>query len=194
MTDPQAINHFWLDEVGPKRWYQQSDDLDAKVRARFMQAWIDAPSLTTGWTVAPAGALAALILTDQFPRNMFRRDARAYATDPLARRIARAAINAGHDLATPEPQRQFFYLPFEHSEDLADQQRAVDLFAERMPGENLQHAQLHRAAIATFGRFPWRNADLDRISTPAEQALLDAGGYGALVRGDVVLADAASRD
>ena len=129
------------------------------------------------------------ILTDQFPRNMFRRDPRAFATDALALRLADAAIAAGHDMATPEPARQFFYLPFEHSESLADQDRAIALFAERMPGENLRHARLHRDAIAAFGRFPWRNAALGRTSTPAEQALLDAGGYGALVSGKVVLAD-----
>ncbi|AXC50909.1 DUF924 domain-containing protein [Paracoccus suum] len=192
MTEPQAINQFWLDEVGAKGWYERSDAVDAKVRDRFMKAWIDAPKLTAGWRDAPEGALAALILTDQFPRNMFRNDARAYSTDPLALRIAGAAIEAGHDLATPEPQRQFFYLPFEHSEELADQDRAVALFTERMPGENLHHAKMHRAAIAHFGRFPWRNADLGRVSTPEEQALLDAGGYGALVSGRVTLDAAAA--
>ena len=191
---PEEINRFWIEDCGPKLWYQPTAQLDATIRDRFMAAWIDAPRLTADWAGTAEGALAALILTDQFPRNMFRKDARAYATDPLARRLARAAIDAGHDLATPEPARQFFYLPFEHSEDMADQNRAVALFAERMPGENLRHARLHRAAIAHFGRFPWRNADLDRASTPEEQALLDAGGYGALVSGRVTLAEAEAAD
>ncbi|WP_254368196.1 DUF924 family protein [Paracoccus sp. Z118] len=186
---PDEINRFWLDEVGPKGWYVQSDELDQQIRARFMGAWQDAGQLTQGWADTPEGALAALILTDQFPRNMFRGDSRSFATDPLAQKIAEAAIEAGHDLATPEPGRQFFYLPFEHAEDLDAQDRAVALFAERMPGENLLHAQLHRDTIARFGRFPWRNAALGRESTPAEQAVLDAGGYGALVSGKVSLAD-----
>ena len=189
-TTPARIIEFWIDEVGPKGWYTQSDTLDRTVRDRFLSAWIDAPGLVADWSGTAEGALAGLILTDQFPRNMFRDDARAFSTDPLALRLADAAIAAGHDMATPEPARQFFYLPFEHAEDLALQDRAVALFAERMPGENLRHARLHRDTIAAFGRFPWRNAALGRISTPEERQLLDAGGYGALVSGKVVLAAA----
>ena len=186
---PAEIIRFWIDETGPKGWYMQSDDLDRRVRDRFMAAWIDAPRLAAEWAGTAEGALAALILTDQFPRNMFRDDARAYSTDPLALRIAAAAIEAGHDLATPEPARQFFYLPFEHSEELADQQRAVALFAERMPGENLIHAEIHRDTIAKFGRFPWRNEALGRSPTDAERKVMEAGGYGALVSGKLSLAD-----
>jgi len=189
---PDAILRFWLEEVAPKDWYVVNPALDETIRERFLGTWEDAEALMAGWLGKPRGSLAAVILTDQFPRNMFRGDARAFATDPLARRIANAAIRAGHDLATPEPGRQFFYLPLEHSEDLADQHRAVALFAERMPGENLRHAKLHRDAIAAFGRFPWRNAVLGRESTPEEQALLDAGGYAALVSGKVVLPEAAA--
>lgn len=195
MTTFDEINRFWLNEVGPDRWWlPQSDGLDQQIRDRFMPAWIDAPRLTADWAASPEGAIAAVVLTDQFPRNMFRRDARAYSTDPLALRLAKAAIDAGFDLATPEPQRQFFYLPFEHSEDPADQDRAVSLFAERMLGENLKHARLHRDAIARFGRFPWRNADLGRTSTAEEQALLDAGGYAALTSGRVTLAEGGGAD
>lgn len=188
MTDYQDVNNFWMHDIGPDTWWApQSDALDGEIRRRFMQAWIDAPSLTADWAGTAEGALAAIVLTDQFPRNMFRNDARAYSTDPLALRLARAAIEAGFDLATPTPQRQFFYLPFEHSEDIDDQNRAVALFAERMPGENLTHAELHRDVIARFGRFPWRNADLGRAPTPGEQAIMDAGGYGALASGRVTL-------
>lgn len=189
-TTPHDVTAFWLDEVGEKGWYTRDDALDQTIRDRFRAAWDDAAAIAPGWAAQGAqGALAALILTDQFPRNMFRDDSRAFATDALARHIADGAIAAGLDLATPEPARQFFYLPFEHSEDLADQDRAVALFAERMPGENLRHAQLHRAAIAAFGRFPWRNAALGRAPTPAEQRIMDAGGYGALVSGRVSLAE-----
>ena len=189
-VSPAEVVGFWVDEVGADGWYARSTSLDQTIRDRFRPAWEAAATLAPDWAArGPEGALAALILTDQFPRNMFRGDPRAFATDALALRLADAAIAAGHDMATPEPARQFFYLPFEHSESLADQDRAIALFAERMPGENLRHARLHRDAIAAFGRFPWRNAALGRTSTPAEQALLDAGGYGALVSGKVVLAD-----
>ena len=186
---PDDINRFWIDEVGPKGWYEQNDLLDQTIRDRFMDAYYDAARLTAEWASTAPGALAGLILTDQFPRNMFRNDPRAFDTDALAQDLADDAISVGHDLATPEPQRQFFYLPFEHAEDLMLQDRAVALFTERMPGENLRHAQLHRDTIARFGRFPWRNAALGRTNTAEEQDLLDAGGYGALVSGAVTLAD-----
>ncbi|MFD1881413.1 DUF924 family protein [Paracoccus pacificus] len=180
---PDDINDFWIHEVGPKGWYNSTPALDERIRNLFMSAWEDAETLTAEWADNPRGALAALILTDQFPRNMFRNDPRAYSTDPLARRIATAAVDAGFDQQIDPPARQFFYLPFEHSEDLADQDRAVALFTERMPGENLTHAQLHRDTIARFGRFPWRNKDLGRTPSPEEDRLMAAGGYGALVSG-----------
>ncbi|MDO5622508.1 MAG: DUF924 family protein [Paracoccus sp. (in: a-proteobacteria)] len=189
MTTPQDVLDFWLNEVGENGWYQRSDALDQTIRDRFMPVWAEIEARMQDWPEDADSALAALIVTDQFSRNMFRDDPRAFATDALARRIADQAIAAGYDMATPEPQRQFFYMPFEHSEDLDDQNRAVALFAERMPGENLRHAELHRDTIATFGRFPWRNAALGRDNTADEQRLLDAGGYGALVSGKLSLAD-----
>lgn len=184
---PDEINRFWIDETGPKGWYARSDALDETIRQRFRACWDRADSLAPDWATTAPGALAALILTDQFPRNMFRDDPRAFATDALARRIADAAINAGLDLQTPEPARQFFYLPFEHSEDISDQHRAVDLFRRFMPGENLRHAELHRDTIARFGRFPWRNAALGRVPTAAETRVMQAGGYAALVSGKLSL-------
>lgn len=189
MTKIAEINSYWLDEVGPKGWYEQSDAVDQTIRNRFMADWENARTLAADWSDTPEGALAALILTDQFPRNMFRGDARSFATDGLARHIAEQAIARGFDLATPEPQRQFFYLPYEHSEDLADQDRSVALFAERMPGESLLHAKAHRDTIATFGRFPWRNEALGRTPTPQETQVMQAGGYGAVVSGKLQLAD-----
>lgn len=189
MITAADVNSFWLDEIGPKGWYEQSDAVDKAIRDRFLPAWERADTLAPEWAVDAPGALAALILTDQFPRNMFRGDPRSFATDALARDIADRAIAQGFDMATPEPQRQFFYLPFEHAEDLADQNRCVDLFTERMPGENLMHAKLHRDVIAKFGRFPWRNEALGRQSTDQELRLMQAGGYGALVRGTVSLDD-----
>lgn len=186
---PDQINHFWLSEVGPEGWYRSDRNLDDQIRDRFQAVWEQAGDLAPLWSVTPEGALAALVLTDQFPRNMFRDDARAFSTDALARQIADQAIAAGFDHQTPMPQRQFFYMPFEHSEDIRDQNRAVALFQDNMPGQTLRHAILHRDTIAHFGRFPWRNKALGRESTASEQRLLDAGGYGALMTGKLRLAD-----
>ncbi|MTH64964.1 DUF924 family protein [Paracoccus shanxieyensis] len=186
---PEDIYRFWLEEVGEKGWYERSDALDAQIRDRYMASWQQAERLTADWATTPEGALASLILTDQFPRNMFRDDPRAFATDDLARRIANDAIAAGHDLRIDPPARQFFYLPFEHSEDMTDQDRAVELFTEFMPGENQRHAELHRDTIAKFGRFPWRNAALGRTPTDQETQVMQAGGYSALVSGKLSLAD-----
>ncbi|MTH76413.1 DUF924 family protein [Paracoccus aestuariivivens] len=191
MATPDEINSFWIDETGEKGWYARSDSLDQNIRELFMESWQQAGQITPDWIQSPEGALAALILTDQFPRNMFRDDPRAFATDALALKLADQAIAAGFDLQIAPPARQFFYLPFEHSEKLSDQDRAVALFAEFMPGENLLHAQLHRDTIARFGRFPWRNAALGRDPTPEELQVMQAGGYGALVSGKLSLADLA---
>lgn len=177
------VTRFWLDEVGPKGWYGGGAALDAEVRHRFGGLWQEArDGGLRDWAATPEGALALILLTDQFPRNMFRDEARSFATDALAVTLADAAIAAGHDMATPVPARQFFYLPFMHAEDLALQSRCIDLFVARMPGDNVRHARAHATAIARFGRFPWRNAALGRLSTPEEASLLAAGGYGQLLR------------
>lgn len=188
MTTPSDINKFWLEDTRPEGWFTRSDALDQAIRDRFMAAWQQAESLAGAWKSTAEGMLAALILTDQFPRNMFRDDPRAFATDPLARTLADEAIAQGFDMAFPMPARAFFYLPFEHSEAMADQDRAVALMAERTTPEHRRHAELHRDAIRAFGRFPWRNAALGRDPSPEEAALMAAGGYGALVSGKVSLA------
>jgi uncharacterized protein (DUF924 family) len=133
--------------------------------------------------MGPKGALGLIILTDQFPRNMFRDSPRAFASDARALRIAALAINHAWDLRVAEPMRQFFYLPFMHSEMLTDQDRSVRLFKARMAtGDNLLHARAHREVIRRYGRFPYRNAALGRISTPQEDVFLASGGYGAIVQ------------
>ena len=181
--DAKTVTDYWLTEVGPKGWYAGTPALDADIRARFLPAWrLARDGGLTEWAAQPEGALALLILTDQFPRNMFRDLADSFATDSLALRLAEAAIAAGHDLATPPPARQFFYLPFMHAEDMAAQARGIELFAERMPGDNLRHARAHASVIARFGRFPWRNAAFGRATTPDEAAFLAEGGYGAALR------------
>jgi uncharacterized protein (DUF924 family) len=183
MADPEAILDFWLAEAGPDRWYSPTPELDAAIRRRFLRTWRMARSAAFDhWVLQPRPALALLILLDQFPRNMFRDRAEAFASDGRALQLAKRALVFGHDLRIEPPARQFFYLPLMHSEHPADQDRCVRLFALRMPGENLVHARAHRELIRRFGRFPGRNAALGRANTPAEAAFLAAGGYAALVR------------
>lgn len=181
---PQApwreVLTFWLEEVGPAGWYRVDPAVDHACETRF-GGLID-QAIAGGledWESDRESALALLLLLDQFPRNIHRDSPRAFAGDPRARVVADRAVAAGFDLATPEPERSFFYLPFEHSEALADQDRAVALFEERMPGaaESIRHAHLHRDLIVKFGRFPHRNAVLGRENTPEEQAHLSGGGY-----------------
>ncbi len=182
MADPVEVLDFWLGEVGAGGWYAGGERLDALCRERFGELWQAA--LDGGlehWVEGTVGTLAYLVLTDQIARNLHRGTALAFATDPQARAAARRAVEAGWDLGAPEPERQFFYLPFEHSEDPADQDRAVALIAERMPqtgAETLLHAEAHREIIRRFGRFPFRNKALGRTDTPEETAFLASGGYG----------------
>lgn len=186
MSETANVLDFWLNEVGPAGWYVVDPAIDAEIGVQFAALWREAE--TGGhlhWTAGPRGALAYLILTDQFPRNMFRGEPRAFATDGRARAAADAAIAAGLDFATAEPERQFFYLPFMHSETLADQDRCIALVTAGLPATGagtLRHARAHRAVIARFGRFPYRNAALGRATTAAEADFLAAGGYGAILR------------
>lgn len=184
MSDPVELLDFWITEIGPKGWFNGGDEVDTACRDRFLDLWQAAhDDGLEHWVEGPAGTLAYLILTDQFPRNMFRGEARAFASDPRARSAARRAVALGWDIAVPEPERIFFYLPFEHSENLADQEWSVELVSARIveDADFLLHARAHREIIARFGRFPFRNAALGRETTVAEQAFLDAGAYAALV-------------
>lgn len=186
MTTPQDVLDYWITTLGPAAWYAGGEALDAEIRDRFAESWrAAAAGGLTDWSATAPGALAYIILTDQFPRNMWRGHADAFATDALALSAARAAIAVGHDMAIPEPQRQFFYLPFMHAEDPADQAACIGYMATRMPktgAQNHLHARAHADVIARFGRFPYRNAALGRQTTPAEAAFLSEGGYGAIVQ------------
>lgn len=185
MGDPVEVLDFWLGEVGKDGWFAAGDALDAHCRERWADLWQAArDGGLDHWVEGTVGTLAFLILTDQLPRNMFRGKPEAFATDAQARGAARRALDAGWDMGAPEPERMFFYLPFVHSEDAADQALSVRLMAERMPGdpELALHARAHAEIIGRFGRFPARNAALGRESTPEEEAFLAEGGYGALVR------------
>lgn len=185
MTDAAAVVAFWRD-VGPAGWYAAEPALDARIREIFLDDWHEArDGALQEWIDGPEGALGYLILTDQFPRNMFRDDPRAFATDRRALDAARRAVAEGWDRAVDEPIRQFFYLPFMHAESSADQARAAALIAERLTetgADNLLHARAHAEVIRRFGRFPFRNAALGRESTAAEIEFLARGGYGDVVR------------
>ncbi|MGN6113000.1 MAG: DUF924 family protein [Luteimonas sp.] len=167
---------FWR-EAGPSKWFRGGDAFDAACRERLGPSHHAAARRELdGWSSTPDGALALLLLLDQIPRNMFRGSGHAFATDGLARHFARLALEAGHDAAFEPALRAFFYLPFEHSEAMADQDRSVALFAALGDANYRDYALAHRDVIARFGRFPHRNAALGRDTTPEEQAWLDAGG------------------
>ena len=181
MSDVQNINDYWLYEVGRKGWYVASDAVDDAIRERFGPLVEKAKrGELDDWQKTAEGTLALLILLDQFSRNLHRGKAEAFAADAQARDIARTAIAKNQDLEIPEPERQFFYLPLEHSEDLADQDWSLALFRARMPSlpDNVMyHVDQHRELIRRFGRFPFRNEALGRTSTREETAFLAQGGY-----------------
>lgn len=175
-ADAQAVVAFWQD-AGPDRWFAKDAEFDRRFSARFSALHeAAAHGELAAWEADPQGALALLILLDQYPRNAFRGAARMYATDPLARTVADGAIARGFDLQVPPALRLFVYLPFGHSESVADQDRSVRL-AEGLGEPSLSRARHHQAIVRRFGRFPHRNAILGREPTAEERAYLAAGGY-----------------
>jgi uncharacterized protein (DUF924 family) len=175
-TEALVVVDFWR-AAGPARWFAKDPEFDQRFGARFLTLYESAAGgELDGWLATPCGALALLLLLDQFPRNAFRGTPRMYATDAMARAAAAAAIDAGHDHAMPLDLQVFFYLPFAHSEDLADQDRSVAL-VRRLGEPNASHAERHRGIVRRFGRFPHRNPILGRTMTPEEQRFLDEGGY-----------------
>jgi len=174
---PDVILAFWRD-AGPRRWYTPDDAFDAEVRQRFFDLWQRAAAGDlSSWEASDDGALALVIVVDQFPRNMFRGDAKTYASDALAREVAHRAIERGVDLRIDPVLREFLYLPFNHSEHLSDQLRCIELSRAAGNAENLKWAEHHADIIRRFGRFPHRNRLLGRATTPEEQAYLDEGGF-----------------
>jgi uncharacterized protein (DUF924 family) len=151
---------------------------DEHIRERFGELFeLAASGALASWADGPRRRLSLILLLDQFPRNMFRGSARAFATDPLARAVAERAIAHGFDASVASAERAFFYLPFMHSENPADQERSLALWRQAGDGKNRKYAELHASIIRRFGRFPHRNAVLGRTTTPEEQAFLDAGGF-----------------
>jgi uncharacterized protein (DUF924 family) len=176
MTTANEVVQFWR-EAGEAAWFRKDSAFDAAFRERFLAAHeAAARGDLDDWAGTAEGALALILLLDQFPRNCFRDTAAMFATDAHAVALAEVALAAGHDLEFPEDLRVFFYLPFEHAEDLALQDRAVSLCAP-LREDYGRFAVLHRDIIARFGRFPHRNEILGRPSTPEEIAFLDAGGF-----------------
>ena len=173
----EDILAFWR-SAGPEKWFAKDDAFDADIRSRFLSIH-EAAALgeLAAWENTPEGVYALMILLDQFPRNLFRGSARAFATDALALEIAERAIARGFDMAKPVPERRFLYMPFMHAEDLAHQERCVSLCDASDDPEGVKFAVLHRDIIHDFGRFPHRNPVLGRETTPQEQEFLDEGGF-----------------
>lgn len=181
MTAPLAtaedVLAFWCD-AGPSRWYRKDATFDQAFRDRFLQTHeAAAQGDLDGWLATPQGALALCILLDQFPRNAFRGSPRMFATDVKAREVARHALGSKFHQQMAAELRQFFVMPFMHSEELADQDLCVRL-AKELPTDTLLYAVEHRDIIERFGRFPHRNAVLGRAMSVEEQRFLDEGGFG----------------
>jgi len=174
-TIPAEILAFWRD-AGSDRWYRRDDAFDAKVRRRYLELWRKAAAgELSSWEATDDGALALTIVLDQFPRNMFRGSAEAFASDAKALEVAGRAIGRRADMRIEPALQEFLYMPFMHSEHLADQLRCTELF--RDSAENIKYAEEHAEIIRRFGRFPHRNRVLGRATTPEEQAFLDEGGF-----------------
>ncbi len=183
-VDAQTVIDTWFGPAeDPERtgfrkwWFEKSDAVDADLRARFGDAHDAAlAGRLDGWLDNAESALALVLLLDQVPRNIHRDTPRAFTADPKAVAVANGALARGFDAAVPETWRMFFYMPFEHSEDLADQERCVALFTALGNEKLLDYAVRHRDIVARFGRFPHRNAILGRESTAEETAFLEQPG------------------
>lgn len=177
----EALLAFWFDPATRPYWFAATADFDRELARRFGRLRERAAAgALADWETSARGCLGLVLLLDQLPRNLFRDDARAFATDAAARAVAERALGQGFERQLDEPGRLFLYLPFEHAEDLAAQDRSVALISQLTSDpEWARHAREHRDTIARFGRFPWRNAVLGRTSTPAElRFLADRDGDG----------------
>ena len=179
IATPNEVLSFWK-KAGPKRWFKADPKFDHRILERFLITHQAAElGKLAGWEEKAESALALVIVLDQFPRNMFRGTARAFSTDAQALAAAKRAVAHGFDRKIKSPMQAFFYLPFEHSENLADQETALKLYEATGDKENVRWAKLHYDTIKRFGRFPHRNEILGRVSTAEEIAFLDGGGFRA---------------
>lgn len=174
-----AVLQFWFNELQPEDWFTTKASTDEAIQARFAAIHAELNrSVPVNALLEADGALAAIIVLDQFSRNMYRKTAKAFASDPLALALARAALANGLDRQMTQTRRRFVYMPFMHSEHLPDQERCVELFGT-LEGDNLKYAIEHRDIIQRFGRFPHRNRVLGRESTKEETEFLKGHeGYG----------------
>jgi uncharacterized protein (DUF924 family) len=180
MTDivsSQAVLDFWFEELGSDAWFAKSEDIDALIRNRFEATHRAACACElSDWRVDGAGRLAEIIVLDQFSRNLFRDDPRAFAADSVALALSQEAIAGGFDQDLPAQKRAFLYMPFMHSESALMHQRAEELFSATGLEFNLEFERKHKAIIDRFGRYPHRNAVLGRVSSEAEIAFLAKPG------------------
>jgi uncharacterized protein (DUF924 family) len=176
-SESKEILAYWFGELGFEDWFTRNDETDKAIRRRFEPTWRAwRENIPAAALLDAQAALAAVIVFDQFPRNMFRGTADAFATDALALALARNALACGFEAEVEENQRSFFYMPYMHSENIADQERCVALFSGT---DSLKYAVEHRDIIARFGRFPHRNQALGRPSTEAELEFLGGhAGFG----------------
>ena len=176
MTHPaesDGLLDFWFSKAARDRWFNSTAEFDAALRQRYMDTWRQGrDGRLQHWEQGPGGALALVILLDQFPLNMFRDQPESFSTEAQSRAVASRAIESGFDAALPDDRKAFLYLPFMHSETLADQDRSVELFAAAGLDFNLKWARGHREIVRRFGRFPHRNAILGRTSSEEELAWL----------------------
>ncbi|PTW63487.1 uncharacterized protein (DUF924 family) [Breoghania corrubedonensis] len=176
-ADPFDILDFWW-KAGATKWFTRDAEFDAEIHERFHEMHaIAAQGGFDGWSETPHGALALIIVLDQFSRNLHREDAHAFANDAKALEIARSCIARGFHRAFPSEARTFFFLPFEHAEEIAAQQTSVDLFRQHGNEQTYLYALIHLDVIRRFGRFPHRNRALGRTTSPEEQSYLDTGGF-----------------
>jgi uncharacterized protein (DUF924 family) len=176
---PEEVLDFWFERCAREDWFNVSAALDEEMRRRFRDTHLTLAGGVLGtWRATPENQLATIIVLDQFPRNIYRGTALAFATDGLALQEAKLALNTGADQAVARERRCFFYLPFEHAESLIEQEKAVEFFQALGDEEYIDFAIRHRATIATYGRFPHRNALLGRVSTEAERDYLAQPGAG----------------
>ncbi|MEM9319911.1 MAG: DUF924 family protein [Pseudomonadota bacterium] len=186
MVSARDVIDFWCVTCEPKDWYRSEPEFDDQIRATFGAAVETAQQGgMTEWEETADGLFGLLILLDQFSRNIFRGQAQAFVGDMRALALARSAVSRDIDQSYPMPERQFFLLPFLHSEELAVQDEGLALMQDRLGPEgaqNVLHAHAHRAIIERFGRFPYRNDALGRDTTKEEQKFLDDGSYGAVLR------------
>lgn len=170
------VLRFWFEELAPKNWFRRDTIVDAAIKLRFGELYEQLKdTVPDDWLESAKGYLAAIIVLDQFPRNMFRDDARAFATDAAALALAKRAISQGFDKRLTPKERAFLYMPFQHTEDAQDQARSVGLFTALGNPFNLDFALRHQAVIDRFGRFPHRNQILGRALTAEEEAFLAKG-------------------